>query len=398
MTLGRPPMVAWPTTIPMPVGVDDEQLKMNTGSYRDGMVGVAGNEGNMSKIEFFVQTLKLTDVMMSVLKNLYRPPEEVITGATAAFNMQTVSLIKILELDADMARWRKAVPPHLAFTSSSSLEPTLSHSSEPIFLRQATSLHCRYLHLRILLFRPMLVHLSSPPSFSPGHKIEAATADTDFQQDTQAGCVRACVAAAIELVTKLENPAQAWAGPPWWYSIFYLYTAGTVLLSALISPSLRSLLLHRGALLRPLMQDQSHGAEVMSGLETSLAECIASLGRYASRNIPFARRCHCILQAVDARRWEQQQASPIKDRSPGASTTTQWRDCGHRDKGEDLEANTRMPPKSGDGGAYHLPNFEQTLMAGDSDLSDLWWPGVSQLWSGDVLSGDQGPDVMGGPY
>ncbi|KXJ87225.1 fungal-specific transcription factor domain-domain-containing protein [Microdochium bolleyi] len=186
MTLGRPPMVTWPTTIPMPAAVDDEELKTGAGSSCE---EVAAGEAP-SKTAFFVHTLRLMDVMMSVLKSLYRPFEELTRSSLfPSSSVETLSLIKIVELEAELARWRRDVPSYLRYHELGG-QGSVSFSAssggiDAVFLRQAIALHCRYLHLRILLFRPMMMHLSQHGS--------SQVLESDFQRDSLADWGRAAM-------------------------------------------------------------------------------------------------------------------------------------------------------------------------------------------------------------
>lgn len=63
MTLGRPPMVTWPTTVSIPEPVDDEFLSQEPGSSAQPL-----RSQKISTTALFAQTLKLTEILMSVLR------------------------------------------------------------------------------------------------------------------------------------------------------------------------------------------------------------------------------------------------------------------------------------------------------------------------------------------
>ena len=63
MTFGRPPMVVWPTIVTLPEPIDDEVLLTEPGS-----VAAPLRTQEMSMVGFFVQALKLTQILTDVLK------------------------------------------------------------------------------------------------------------------------------------------------------------------------------------------------------------------------------------------------------------------------------------------------------------------------------------------
>lgn len=63
MTFGRPPMVVWPTVVTFPHPIDDELLLTEPGS-----VSQPFKDQEVSVVTFFVQALKLTKILMDVLK------------------------------------------------------------------------------------------------------------------------------------------------------------------------------------------------------------------------------------------------------------------------------------------------------------------------------------------
>uniref|UniRef100_A0A8H7K9X2 Zn(2)-C6 fungal-type domain-containing protein n=1 Tax=Bionectria ochroleuca TaxID=29856 RepID=A0A8H7K9X2_BIOOC len=188
MTFGRPVMVVWRTVVPKPEPIDDESLSEKPGSSREPMT-----LQELSANAFFSQTLKLTDVLMLVLTNFYRPVEE--RRISTLSNDPISKLTLVVEVDNELARWRQQLPQHLIFQPSE-----LSGETNPIYTRQAALLHFRYLHLRILLFRPITIDLSSGILLAATEPQRS----TDFQHMVITGCVRSCVSAAQELVDLLH--------------------------------------------------------------------------------------------------------------------------------------------------------------------------------------------------
>ncbi|KAH9432951.1 hypothetical protein MCOR02_007622 [Pyricularia oryzae] len=276
MILGRPTMVSWRTVVPKPKPADDEALSSKPGSC---LTEIA--EDSRSQTYFFVETLNLADIMVTVLEHFYAPSPESRNAGPEGVNIS--DLQKLLEIDMRLARWRKQLPAHLQFPI-----PTKdSNLYSAIFARQAVVLHCRYLHLQIMLFRPTTVELSNGQFF----EAEAAGATTDFQRQVLQSCIRSSVAAARELIELIWNGLASENGPPtppWWYSVFYLYTAGTVILAILLTPNLR-------LAFYDCCRGNRHEQEL---LDISWAQCVEALSISKQSGSVFAKRCLWILQAA----------------------------------------------------------------------------------------------------
>ncbi|VUC27304.1 unnamed protein product, partial [Clonostachys rosea] len=265
MTFGRPVMIVWRTVVPKPEPIDDESLSEKPGSSSEPM-----ELQELSMNAFFTQTLKLTDVLMLVLTNFYRPVEE--RRISTLSNDPISKLTLVVEVDNELARWREQLPHHLIFDPSE-----LSGEANPIYTRQAALLHSRYLHLRILLFRPITMDLSSGVLMAA----KEPQRSTDFQYMVISGCIRSCVAAVQELVNLLHIQLHGDCAPPRWYAVFYLFSAGTVLLSVLVSPDL-----------------QRAYTENLEGLLNTWSRCMEALTHYGQAGDTFANRCQRILQAA----------------------------------------------------------------------------------------------------
>jgi hypothetical protein len=200
MTFGRPPMVCWPTVVPLPDPVDDELLLSEPGSV---LRAVPTQE--LSLVEFYIQALKLTNILMVVLKHLYIPlPEEMPT----VIEGMRVDFPSLLDIDASLARWRRQLPQGLVYRHHNNME---TGSEKPYIRRQSLALLCRYLHLRILLFRQATVDFSTK-KFSEAQEKGLLT---DFQYSILKGCMQSCISAAQELIALIHSGAYAELNLPW---------------------------------------------------------------------------------------------------------------------------------------------------------------------------------------
>ncbi|TLD03900.1 hypothetical protein PgNI_11292 [Pyricularia grisea] len=300
MILGRPTMVSWRTVVPKPKPADDEALSFKPGSC---LAEITADP--RSQTYFFVETLNLADIMVTVLEHFYAPSPDSRNAGPEGVNIS--DLQKILEIDMRLARWRKQLPAHLQFP----LPAKNSELCSTVFAKQAVVLHCRYLHLRILLFRPTTVELSNGQFF----EAEAAGATTDFQRQILQACIRSSVAAARELIELIWNGMASDEGPPtppWWYSVFYLYTAGTVILAILLTPSLR-------LAFYDCCRGNRNEEEL---LDVSWAQCVEALSISKRSGSVFAKRCLWILQAAYDQRATNDNMNAPEGAGPGRSEAT----------------------------------------------------------------------------
>jgi hypothetical protein len=206
--------------------------------------------------------------------------------------VRITDLVAIVEIDNALAAWRRALPNHLRTDDANP-----DREATPMHSRQAFSLHSRYLHLRVLLFRPVTVELADGQFF----QADVAGRITDFQRTTLLGCIRSCADSAQELIHLIHTGLHTGVHLPWWYAVFCmspleygdergllltsvvtdLYTAGTVVLAVLLTPQLR--------------QAYSNDPE---SLKMAWSQCVASLTAYKQSDSSFAKRCLWILQTV----------------------------------------------------------------------------------------------------
>lgn len=92
----------------------------------------------------------------------------------------------------------------------------------------------RFLHSRILLLRPILALLCLPSQSTPA---ESGLRERIYQQ-----CAQVCVETAqgtISLLSKYQS-TDGTVGllPAWWYRLYYLFSASTVLIAAKLRPDI----------------------------------------------------------------------------------------------------------------------------------------------------------------
>lgn len=207
MTMGRPMMVTYEFEQgEVPLCVDDEYIK------DDKILPM----NKPSELGFFTQTIKLYNILADILKSVY-------SNDQVDENPQL--LLNIFKFEDGLNEFTANLPSHLQF--SSDLQKMMP------FERQSIVLHIRVLHLKILLYRPVLFSKSS------NHK-KFDSKGSELYTSTQRSVALLCVNLAMELINIISKHR---AGdivylPAHWYNVFYIYTAGTILLAAKLQVTL----------------------------------------------------------------------------------------------------------------------------------------------------------------
>lgn len=198
MTFGRPPMVVWPSVVPYPSIVQDEELNMEPESASREII-----RNSKAITAAFVNALKLSEILMEVLKIFYAPPLTDVMPLMEQFtNIQVI--------DHRLGQWLDDLPEFLRWNAERPSE------QQVVYVRQAIALRCRFLHLQILTFRPTTVMLAH----SQASRTATNNARTSFQNSMSRGCVVSCIRAAQELINIIIQANDSSTLPPWWYRVF----------------------------------------------------------------------------------------------------------------------------------------------------------------------------------
>ncbi|KAJ5146670.1 hypothetical protein N7526_000022 [Penicillium atrosanguineum] len=267
MTFGRPAMVSRVSSgaVPLPVKVDDEFIIPNSIAEPSQPVE------RPSMMTFYIKTLELYETMNDVLLSLYKPAAEDSPNDIHGFYFNTtVSEIErtIFDLDCSLDRWARNLPAHLCAGSS-------SRSDSPIFFRQSVVLQARFLHVRILLFRPTLSKFCALRDNAGIHSL--TTRHDSFPHRVALQCSIICE--SIKLIHD-NVPIDGTGGPlpAWWYNILYIYTAATVLIAGRLCSAIVS--------------------EVTEASITHSWECALEILRKYQKYSTSARRCVAALEIL----------------------------------------------------------------------------------------------------
>ncbi|KAL7908481.1 aldehyde dehydrogenase family domain-containing protein [Trichoderma velutinum] len=275
LTYGRPLIVHAAMSqshLVLPLAIDDEyltRLPEAPGSQPD---------ETPSLTECYIQTVQLQDILGDVLTALYYPDPNQNPGPSLGSGEKNIDFHKLLAVDSLLTAWHKRLPPHLqASRYKNNGEPHALNLSERkvVFRRQATVLEVRYLHVRLMMLRPVLSGLCDPAC-------QSSELDTGSMQDEMVlKAANLCVSGAQELLHLIEENMYFKTdllSPPW-YTVFYIHSCAIVfLISLLCSPK------------------HIHCMGEASLLE-GLSRCFAALKLYQSRS-RAAGRCRKFLISV----------------------------------------------------------------------------------------------------
>ncbi|KAJ6134402.1 hypothetical protein N7523_000724 [Penicillium sp. IBT 18751x] len=310
MTYGRPSMTSHISPVPLP--------GMRPESREDDPCELSGQpcDHRLGYMTFYTSTIELYKILESILSEIYNAWQSNSrrNRPLSPRGLKHKSLDVIMELDDKLSAYEASIPAVLNWTHPS---PPFSASTSQgaIFQRQRNVLRARFIHLRLLLFRPMFTQLCSEerlgPSRHPGQEANKSTARPEkniIYSSMSVNCAAACVTAAVDLVSLVYETYRTSLTDAWWYNGFYTSTAGFVLI---MSYSCRSILDQVDA--RTVDESWRKCEEVLS---------IMSLFSVSARNsLQFLKVTHAhIVQNYTAR---NETAAPLGPNQTQRRTTRQ---------------------------------------------------------------------------
>ncbi|KAK9364943.1 fungal-specific transcription factor domain-containing protein [Lipomyces kononenkoae] len=212
-TFGRPGMIPkWLfNSVPLPSMIDDEFFETQRES------STMRPDGQPCIMAFPVKAMELYQILDDILVSLY-------LTSTRDEELES-KLTQMLELDGRIQAWNRSLPDHLR-----------SHSAvkgDAVLERQAIILRVRFLHVRILLFRPAVVRICMRGALTSAGKSDDSN-DSSLSDVMLSECSRMCFRLAHELIDTFERnlDPESLTGPlpNWWYSVLYVCTAATMIL------------------------------------------------------------------------------------------------------------------------------------------------------------------------
>jgi hypothetical protein len=246
MTLGLPTVISRVDAhaVPLPACIDDVYLSSLPSQDNHQPLGM------ISQKEFFVQSLKLYVIMEDILSAMYSGEDSISpvtqSDLTSTERLSRIDFNTLLQIEASLQNWYAALPDMLKAKDCAAEDNT-----EPILTRQATILQLRsvkpdtaesqmtkltrsfrFLHIKIMLSRPILSLL-----LTPDVRIRAFSlvrADNWLPLAVALPCARNCVLSATELIRIIherqnwENAAVIEPLPAWWYEVFCTSTVYSI--------------------------------------------------------------------------------------------------------------------------------------------------------------------------
>ncbi|CDK26260.1 unnamed protein product [Kuraishia capsulata CBS 1993] len=211
MTFGRPLMVTSPGNVDLPLAVDDELIT-------DTEIKVS-NPDDKCELRFFLESLKLFGILSEILQRFY-------LGQDHSDSMGD-PFPSIFQFEQKLQEFEEGLPYFLRREN-----PEQDHP----FRRQAIILRARYLHLKIMLYRPILL----PDSRIYNDSVKRR--GSELYRGAKEMTSKACVDSAIQLVSLLHTHMnRPFLLPASWYNVFYIYTSAMVLLAAKLQTNVSDL-------------------------------------------------------------------------------------------------------------------------------------------------------------
>ncbi|OZJ01854.1 hypothetical protein BZG36_05335 [Bifiguratus adelaidae] len=292
MAYGRPFMIPVTPNIALPQIVDDELL--TTYPHPPAIQP----DDKPSQTACFVYKLQLYEIMGDILTTMYSGGSRRSLGDMAGIGMldraslsqsspseidqsRTEHMNSTMRLEMALSTWEKALPWFLQLrnynkASSNSRPDRIGIMTENVFLRQANVLRTRYLHICILLYRPVFVDFFALEESN--HSSAQDVANTGLQKSLFLQSSKTCVSVAQELIEVIHRNITELL-PPWVYNVFYLYTSATVLLMARLLPKIKC----------AIGEDR---------LIESWDKCLGCLGENQSHS-GWAKRCYEFVKDLD---------------------------------------------------------------------------------------------------
>ncbi|KAJ5707301.1 hypothetical protein N7488_007102 [Penicillium malachiteum] len=187
---------------------------MRPASHSEDPCALSGQpcDHELGYLTFYVSTIELYKILESILADVYNAWQ----GRTDHHRNDKLSA------------YETQIPPMFNWTTA---QP-LGSAHSPVIQRQRNVLRARFIHLRLLLYRPMFTQVCSEEriGLTEPRKSTNRPEKSVIYTSTSVNCAVACVKSAIELVSLVYETYQTSVTDAWWYNGFYTSTAGFVLI------------------------------------------------------------------------------------------------------------------------------------------------------------------------
>ncbi|KAH0545362.1 hypothetical protein FGG08_000503 [Glutinoglossum americanum] len=324
--------------------IDDEYLE-------PGAFNCVQPADEFSRSNFFVEAIKLYKILGNILSSVYEPW---INGTGRGNSdpvgfehlQNTKGFDMIMSLDSALMKFYSETPALLKSPKSETCTAKLNRENPDTLRRQANVL---YLHLRILLYRPIFTQLcrSSSSASLAAEPTGKPSADglANKSEDTMTSffatrCAVSCVTAAMELINIINKNMNTTGA--WWYNMFYTHTAGMVLIMANVCIPIQEFL--NMASLEESWRDCQDSLAQMASYSATAKRCLKGLrslhSRVYSRDTGMSLLLHTLIDLRKRPHHSRLNAARIASLSKPLSPTTNGTALGHQRHQRDNSSST----------------------------------------------------------
>ncbi|SMR48120.1 unnamed protein product [Zymoseptoria tritici ST99CH_1E4] len=274
MTFGRPSIIGHSTSVPIPSMVDDEYLS-------DRIEATQPKEA-LSRLGLFTSSCGLFEILDEILDLFYRD-----RGGNSA--TQAAELVApVLNFNRRLDKFAETVPEYLRVQGRESPPSTEDH----IQLQQQV-LFCRYLYVRLLSLRPLLLMASKREARPPMHNV--------LGDEVIRACCNSCVSTACRLIDSVYANLGTLYRSSGWHSVYFTFSSAIVLLAYTKIDAYRP---------EPNVSD----------MPTAWNRCLAILNFHEDQ-IPSARNAIQILNTMKAQVLDVQARSRAVSQAPTSANS-----------------------------------------------------------------------------
>lgn len=184
----------------------------------------------LSLLAFYAKSLELYEIMHDILLGIYKnqiPPDRPEDLQSYYFKSFYEGQLAVFKLDHALTSWSQSLPAYFSSQSNSSENRIINRQSVVLRLRYNNSMLCpmihrlrvsRYLHVRMVLLRPILSKYSDLYTRAP-----SISSDDSLPQRFALQCSIVCVKSAQDVInmvhTHIPHDGSIGLLPAWWYNI-----------------------------------------------------------------------------------------------------------------------------------------------------------------------------------
>ncbi|KAI3572677.1 fungal-specific transcription factor domain-containing protein [Fusarium oxysporum f. sp. albedinis] len=228
MLTGRPGSNSTTSKVPLP-NISDQDISTYT------PVGSDHSDNDVPTATFFAQAIKLNHILNRILSHIYDPWKE--HAASMQIELDDVKqyaeqVSSTISFDHELNRFETRLPEALRWSTDKSK----LHGGNDL-AQQRHVLRSRFLHIRLLLYRPLFVQLcqrmNAQAKTCSGEKPGDFSRTPSQLYDAFAEkCSTTCIEIAQALIDHIDNASKiTYTGSPW-YSCYYVYHAAIVVILA----------------------------------------------------------------------------------------------------------------------------------------------------------------------